>query len=223
MKTKILIFLIILFPQICFAQSAGVMQKVLKADRTQGYALLLPRKYTAENKYPLFIAIHWHQGTAIQQIDEWRFLAQKNEYILVCPQFNEGYQSLQGRQEQNLKEIIAEVENEFSVDENRIFLVGFSGGAQFALRFAYRNHFLKAACILSAGTIDSPPSEPSAKSVKYFVGVGEKDERYGLAKKLYNLLKKRGYEVTFKSFPLVGHAIHSSIKSAVIDFLNSIS
>ena len=215
------IIILLLFLQVCFAQNTGVIQKVLKNNPTQGYVLLLPRKYTAENKAPLLIVIHWYQGTAIQQIDEWKFFAQKNGYILLSPQFGEGYQRLEGGQEQKLKDIISEVENEYSVDHDRIFLVGFSGGAQFAHRFAYRNRFLRAVCILSPGDCDSPPSEPSAKSVRYFVGVGEKDPRYPVAKKLYNLLKKKGYEVTFESFPLVGHVLHSNMKSAAMDFFNS--
>jgi poly(3-hydroxybutyrate) depolymerase len=222
MKKYIFLIITLLFLlQICFAQNTGAMQRALKNDPAQGYVLQLPRKYSAENKAPLLIVVHWYQGTAMQQIDEWRFLAQKNGYILLAPQFTEGYQRLGGGCEQKLKDIISEVENEYSVDQDKIFLLGFSGGAQFAHRFAYRNHFLKAVCILSPGDCDSPPSEPSAKSVRYFVGAGEEDPRYPVAKKLYKLLEKKGYDVTFKSFPSVGHTLHSSIKSEAIDFLNS--
>ncbi len=227
-------------------------EKSLQIDSKQKYILQLPIHYNPENKYPLFIAIHWLNGTARQQINEWRFLANKNKYILLCPQFNlsrfnssllaaiplkkfgfdtpqlaagrfiEGYQQLRRNEAAKLVEIISEVEKEFSINREKNFLVGFSGGAQFTHRFVYRYPFVKAVCILATREYDPPLSSLAVKKVKYFVGVGEDDERYKKMVEFYNLLKRKDYDVTFESFPLVGHNLHSGIKDGVMNFLNSI-
>ncbi|MCX5698904.1 MAG: dienelactone hydrolase family protein [Candidatus Omnitrophica bacterium] len=219
---KILIFIcMLLITQEIFAQSE-TLNRVLRNDSSQKYLIQLPRQYTAERAFPILVAIHWYSGTAEQQINEWRFLAQKDSYILICPQFYEGYQRLAGSEDQKLIAIIDEVSSEFSVDRENIYLVGFSGGAQFALRFVYKHPFLKAVCILSPGEFDSPPKNEQLKSVKYFLGVGEKDSRLSIVKKLYNVLDKRGFDVSFESYPLVGHNIHSNMKSAVMKFLHDI-
>lgn len=226
MKNRFVLFIALCFllflPAICLAAGPVLLEKSLADSRSQKYYLQLPSRYDGLKKYPLFIAIHWLDGTAMQQINEWKFLAQKNGYILLCPQFNAGYQRLAGGQGKKLLRIIAEVEKDYSVDKERIFLIGFSGGAQFALRFAYKNHFLKAVCVLSLGDFDPPPSGQSAKAVKYFLGVGEKDSRYRLMGELYNLLKKKGYNVVFEAFPLVGHFLHPAIKDAVMRYISKI-
>lgn len=222
MKKSILL-LILFFPTfLCFAQNVEMKERNLQSDSKQMYILQLPIHYNPENKYPLFIAIHWLNGTARQQINEWRFLANKNKYILLCPQFNEGYQQLRRNEAAKLVEIISEVGKEFPINREKIFLVGFSGGAQFTHRFVYRYPFVKAVCILATREYDPPPSSLAVKKVKYFIGVGEDDDRYKKMVEFYNLLKRKDYDVTFESFPLVGHNLHSGIKDRVMKFLNSI-
>ncbi|MFH0856102.1 MAG: dienelactone hydrolase family protein [Candidatus Omnitrophota bacterium] len=221
MKRILLLICMLLIAQKVFAQSE-TLDRVLRNDPGQKYLVQLPRQYTTEHAFPVLVAIHWYSGTAEQQINEWGFLAQKDSYILICPQFSEGYQRLAGEEDQKLVAIIDAVSSEFSVDKENIYLVGFSAGAQFALRFTYKHPFLKAVCILSPGAFDPPPRNKQLKSVKYFLGVGEKDPRLSTVRKLYNVLDKGGFDVSFESYPLVGHNIHSSMKSAVRKFLHGI-
>ena len=222
-KRSLVLFFILFFPFLtCFAQDVGIKERTLESDEGQRYLVRLPVRYNSEKLHPLFIAIHWLNGTALQQVDEWKFLCNKNGYILVCPQFSEGYQHIRKKEDLRLMEIISEVEREFSVDRNKIYLVGHSGGAQFAHRFAFKHPFMKAVCVLAGGEYDDPPSSVEARKVKYFVGVGEEDKRYKAMTGLYSLLKRKGYDAEFKSFPSVGHILHSSIKSAVIKFLSDL-
>ena len=221
MKKNIIFLCMFLISQDIFAQSE-TLERVLRNDPAQKYLIQLPRHYTAQAAFPVLIAVHWHSGTAEQQINEWGFLAQKDSYILICPQFLEGYQRLERGEDKKLLAIIDEVNADFSVDSDNIYLVGFSGGAQFALRFAYKHPFLKAVCILSPGEFDPPPRSEQLKSVKYFIGVGEGDSRLPVVKRLYGVLDKKGFDVSFESFPLVGHSLHSNIKSAVMKFLRAI-
>jgi predicted esterase len=221
-KIVCVLFCAVSFLGVCFAQGPELIERTLKGNVSQKYILQLPGRYASENKYPLFIAVHWFNGTAQQQINEWKFLANKKSYILLAPQFSEGYQTLRDKEDDTLVEIIREVENEYAVDRERIYLVGFSGGAQFAHRFAYRQPFIKAVCVLSAGAYDPPPASGNVKTVKYLVGAGEEDERYAKAEKYASLLRKSGFDVVFEGFPLIGHNLHANIKLAVEKFLGSL-
>ena len=210
-KLFILLCFSLFIPWACFAQQPKPNQK---------YLVQLPIGYNENIKYPLFVAILWYDGTAQQQVNEWKFYANKEKYILLCPQFNEGYQQFRGREDKKLIEIIEEVEKKFSIDQGNIFLVGFSGGAQFVHRFAFKHPgYLKAACIMSAGDYDVPPDSLEAKKIKYFVAVGEEDERFKATEHFYQQLKNKGYDAVFESVPMAGHTMSSNFKGRVIAFL----
>mgnify|MGYP001573313486 FL=1 len=66
------------------------------------------------------------------------------------------------------------------------------------------------------------PPYPAAKNLKYYVAVGQEDERYRGTLSFYDQLMKRGYDVTFQGFPMVGHVFHSSIKRGVMEFLEKL-
>lgn len=91
------VLLLFFFSPAGFAQAPQVVQKSLPDSSVAPYIIQLPSKYSVEKKYPLFIAVHWYTGTAQQQLDEWKFLVNKSGYILLCPQFSDGYQGLGSR------------------------------------------------------------------------------------------------------------------------------
>jgi len=220
MKRLFFLVFFMLFTFKCFAES-GVQERF---SNGQKYLLRLPQGYTAaEKRYPLLIAIHWFRGNASQAVNEWGFVANKNGCILVCPEFADGYQKFARGEDRKLCAVIEDVKRDFSVNESKIFIAGFSGGAQFAHRFVFKHPLVcTAACIISAGDYDAPLNSKEAKAVKYFVGVGTSDERLAATTAFYKKLQAKGYDVTFKTFPQVGHTLHSSIKQAVSDFLKGV-
>ena len=223
-KKAFILFCCLLFTSsVCYGENPQLIKKSLSNHSAQKYLVQLPKNYSSEAKFPLFIAIHWLQGTALQQVSEWKFLTNKAGYILLCPDFADGYQTFRGQEDKKLIQIIEEVKKDFSIDESKIFIVGFSGGAQFAHRFALKYpEEVRAACVLSAGDYDRPRQLSETSRVKYFVAVGEEDERYGKTKDFYRQLKSLGFDAIFQSFPGVGHILHSSIKEAVMDFLRDL-
>ena len=219
MKRLSFLVFFMLFAFKCFAES-GVQEKF---SNGQKYLLQLPKGYNTTERYPLLIAIHWLHGNASEQINEWKFIANKNGYILVSPEFVDGYQKFAREEDQKLCAVLEDVKRDFSVAESKIFITGFSGGAQFAHRFVFKYPLVcRAACIMAAGDYDAPPNSKEAKAVKYFVGVGTDDKRLAATTAFYKKLKAKGYDVTFKTFPRVGHTLHSSIKQAVSDFLKNV-
>jgi predicted esterase len=166
------------------------------------------------------VAIHWFSGTAEEQVKQWGSYAQEAGYILLCPQFENGYERLAGQEDELLLRIIEEAGKEFSFDKGKIFLIGYSGGADFAHRFVFgHSGYVLAACIIAAGNyIDLPV--PVCGGAKIYVAAGQKDtERLNLAREFYSRLKEAGCDAIFEAYPSAGHELNDHIRKRVFLFL----
>lgn len=191
----------------------------LKSQSSQTYYLYLPKGYIPTKKWPLFIGIHGYMADGNQAMDLWRGFADPEGFILVCPSFKEGYQRLEYATDNRMIDIIKELEKEFQIDEKKVFMAGFSGGAQFTHRFALRHpEYINSAIVLAAGSYDYPANSASAKRIKFLVGVGANDsERLEITKKFAEQLKNNGYQVKFEIFPNVGHEAPPAAKQLAIE------
>jgi len=191
----------------------------LKSQSSQTHYLYLPKDYMPTKKWPLFIGVHGYMADGNQAMDLWRDFADPEAFILVCPSFKDGYQWLEYATDNRMIDIIKEIKNEFLIDEKKIFMAGFSGGAQFAHRFSLRHpEYVNSVVILAAGSYDYPASSAGAKHIKFLVGVGANDsERLEIAKKFAEQLKNNGYQVKFEIFPNVGHEVPLVAKQLAIE------
>lgn len=197
----------------------------LKSQPDQTYYLYLPQNYSRGQKWPLFIGIHGYKSNGAQTMPLWRTFADSEGFILVCPSFKDGYQRLEYASDYRMIDIIKELSGEFRIDDKKVFMAGFSGGAQFAHRFVLRHpEYVQAASIMAAGSYDYPTSSIQAKDIKFLVTVGENDsERFEITKKFAEQLKDNGYNVRFKSFPGVGHDLCDEAKKLTIDLFRQMS
>jgi len=191
----------------------------LKSNPEQTYYLYLPKDYTSSKQWPLFIGIHGINADGNQAIDLWKEFADPEGFILACPSFKNGYQRLEYATDYRMIDIIGELKKDFRIDGKKIFIEGFSGGAQFTHRFVFRHtECVQAASIIAAGSYDNPAYSGKAKGIKFLVMVGEDDfGRLDATKKFAEQLKEKGYKVKFKSFPGVGHEVCGEAKKFTID------
>jgi predicted peptidase len=220
-----LVFILLLTSRPASAEVEGTLARNLKSDPKQKYYLYLPKNFDPAHQYPLFIAIPWYKGTAQEQIENWHNFTNRDQYILLSPQFKDGYQELRHKEDRTLVRIMDEVAEEFNFDLNSVYLEGCSGGGQFAHRFVFKYpELIKAASIIAAGSYSSPPNNPAATRVKFFVGVGEKDsERLTITQQFYQELLDKGYDVQFKIFPGIGHSCGIDTQAAVMDYLKNLN
>lgn len=190
----------------------------LKDNKFQSYYLYLPKNYTEDKEWPLFIGVHGYMADANQAMDLWKGFADTEGFILVCPNFKDGYQRLEYASDYRLIDVIKETQKDFRMDKEKILLAGFSGGGMFVSRFVFRHpNIVRAASIMSARWYDLYSIKSSVKT-DFLVTVGEDDtERIKDAKKFTEKLKEKGYNVKFKTFPNVGHWVCDEAKRLTIE------
>jgi predicted esterase len=107
-----------------------------------------------------------------------------------------------------LTEIINKVNQMHGIRISKLYLYGFSAGAQFSLRFTLLKPFMTVACAAhgSGGTVIPDYSV----SAKFFVSIGEADtSRIPKAEAFISQAQSLGIDVTYRQYP-GGHSQHAT-------------
>ncbi|HOY08575.1 MAG TPA: dienelactone hydrolase family protein [Candidatus Omnitrophota bacterium] len=210
------------------AAQPRLFERRLQKNITQTYFVQTPQGYNPDQKYPLLIAVHSEKETSRDAVDQWGPLADRENYILICPSFSLGFETLQNKEDLWLMHVLLELRSDFPYDQDKVYLVGFSGGGECVHRMAFkRSNIVQAVCVFAAAEYDIPPTLMRNRQVKFFVGVGEKDNfvkdnRVSKSQKFYNLLKVTGYDVTFKIYPETGQSLTEAMREDAMMFFNTI-
>ncbi|MDP8261423.1 MAG: dienelactone hydrolase family protein [Candidatus Kappaea frigidicola] len=190
----------------------------LKRNPDQTYYIYLPKKYSPSKEWPLFIGIHGLMADGKQAMDLWKGFADKEGFILVCPNLPDGYPLLRNNADKQMIDIIEEVRKNFRIDKEKVFMTGFSGGAQFLSRFVFkRRNVVRAASIISGRWFDLSIITSSVKT-DFLVTVGANDKaRISDSRKLAERLKDKKYDVKFKISPGAGHWVCDEAKELTIE------
>ncbi len=163
------------------------------AKKKMGYCLFVPKGYDESKKYPLMVALHGLGATPRIQM---RYpgltkLAQKYGYIVVAPMgYNTrgwyGSRGLKSRRsrpenlgelsEKDVMNVLGIVRKEFSIDPNRIYLMGHSmgGGGTWHLGLKYPKLWAALAPIAPA-IFRSPNELKKIKHMPVILVQGDKD------------------------------------------------
>jgi dienelactone hydrolase len=127
---------------------------ICAGDRTQSYAVYLPSNYSRERAWPLLMGFHpAARGRAI--VDTYREAAEKYGYIVAGSN-----NSRNGPWEVSMaavRAMSADIEQRLSVDANRLYLTGHSGGTRVAMQVALDSKIVAGVIASSAGYPDSKP------------------------------------------------------------------
>lgn len=128
-----------------------------KVDAGQTYALYLPKGYSDSTKLPCIIFFDPH-GDGTVPLNLYKDLADKYNYVLMGSNTSKNGVAFEIT---NVlaSNLIGEAYNRFSVDQNKICLCGFSGGAKVALQSGSTNPLIKT-IIYSGSKIELTPNHP---------------------------------------------------------------
>lgn len=202
--------------------------------RAQGgalpYRIFKPANYDPKKKYPLILVLH---GASSRGTDNRSQLANSNgplywaspavqslqEAFVVAPQSDPRYAPTwvrswrpPARPDPKRPEplemavsLVRELGNEFSLDSDRLYLVGFSMGGFGAWIGASRHPDLFAAAVPIAGGGDPTHVTGTSAKVWAFHGTTDRTVPVRRSRQMVEALKNAGATVRFTEYPGVGH------------------
>jgi predicted esterase len=176
------------------------------------YRIYVPSNYDNSKKYPFIMLLHGAGGDENNFLDRyeqmWPKLAEERGYIIAAANGRgpvSGYAKENGA-EQDVMDVIALVEKNYSIDPAREYLAGHSMGAAgtWRLGFEFRSRFAALAPI--AGTRPSPAIDAalaSGRKVPMIVVCGVKDALVPVAgcRQVADKLKAAGYDSKYLEYP----------------------
>lgn len=196
------------------------------------YRLYRPRNYDPSRKYPLILVLH---GASSRGSDNRRQLADSDgpkywasrevqdlqQAFVVAPQSDPLYAPTwvrawraPARQDPKRPEplelavsLLDELTQEFSIDRDRLYVVGFSMGGFGAWIAASRHPDLFAAAAPIAGGGDPTQIVETKAKIWAFHGTADKVVPVARSRQMVDALKKAGAQVRYTEYPGVGHEV----------------
>lgn len=181
---------------------------------TLNYIVYIPENYTTNSKWPLLLSLHGsgERGNNIDDVKKWgihKILREDNNFpfIVVSPQCPSG--EIWEMQFNMLKELLDEIEDNYSIDKEREYLTGYSLGAYGTWNFAILNPERFAAIVPVSGGAISPKKAMSLKQLPIWVAHGDNDTvvEFEESKRIVDCLEKYNPNTIFKVYKGAGHEV----------------
>lgn len=146
------------------------------ADAKQSYALYLPQSYSTARRWPI-IYIFDPNANGTNPVQLYKDVAERYGFVLAASN-----NSRNGPIDVSVKaamSVWADTHGRLSLDPQRLYTMGFSGGARIATLIALRAKEWQIAGVIAHGATYPTGTVPSAEdSFLYFTAVGEEDFNY---------------------------------------------
>jgi len=221
--------LILVFIGLLFALKNSV-QNALPKDPNEyfhaqpvQYYLYVPRKYSGDTEWPLFVGIHGAGGSGLDCWNMWQALADKEGFILLCPSIpGDAYGFRQDVGENTVWSAIGEVKKDYKV-RNRMFFSGFSAGAFFIQGFTYHYpQYVSALSVLSAGVYLNPNLFPEVIPMTVVIGDADDPIAVQTSQLFVDGLRGYGFDIQYEVMPGVGHTFTSKAQSLTIELFRKV-
>ncbi|MBI2332947.1 MAG: hypothetical protein HYU84_12455 [Chloroflexi bacterium] len=179
------------------------------------YYLYVPKDYSDDRIWPLFVGIHGSGGSGLDCWNMWQPYAEKEGFVLLCPSIpgdSGGYYLDVG--ERTVWSAVNAVQNDYLVS-SRMFMAGFSAGAYFIQGFAvHYPNTVSGLAILSSGYYTTGfPRVP----VLIVIGGADHPESLQANAKLATYLNNKGFDLDYYILPGVGHWATNETKELTIN------
>ncbi|MCB2357263.1 dienelactone hydrolase family protein [Clostridium estertheticum] len=178
------------------------------------YMVYLPQSYNTIKKWPLILSLHGsgERGNNIDNVKKWgihKMLRENNNFpfVVVSPQCPIG--EIWEMQFNILKDLLDEIGNNYNIDNERIYLTGYSLGGYGTWNFAILNPERFSAIVPISGGAVSPQKSLKLKNMPIWVAHGDSDTvvQFEESKRIVNYLKKYNPNIIFKVYKGAGHEV----------------
>jgi predicted esterase len=218
-----------------FAGDAFAKEIQAKDGMGRDYWLYVPDTIDPEKTYTLVVGVHGARGKG-KGAAGYAGWVNKHDVIVLGPSYvNDAgaFQYLGGKTDQQTIDLFKTLSKEYKLHK-KLFIVGFSGGSQYAHRFAMKYPGLVSGCAAHSGgtwaTGDYPTGEKpniKAKGVLFVISCGEKDTKKSFdqapmgrlewAKRYEGMLKRGGFIYDAKWWPNIGHRQGEGARQQTLD------
>jgi len=204
-----------------------------KDDSGRDYWVYTPDTIDSGKTYTLVVGVHGYRGKGNGAAGHAGWV-NKHDVIVLGPSYDSnGYQYLQQGSDQQTLDLVKKLRKEYKLHD-KIFIAGFSGGSQYAHRFAMKYPDLVAGCAAHSGGTwatgdyaERATPNPKARGVLFVISCGEKDTgksfgeapfgRLDWAKKYEGMLKDGGFVYHAQWWPGVGHNYAKGARQQTLD------
>ena len=218
-----------------FLISPNVFAKEIQGKDDQGrdYWLYAPDTIDPDKTYTLVVGVHGYRGNG-QGAAGHAGWVKRHDVIVLGPSYDSnGYQYLQKGSDQQTIDLFKKLRKESKLHD-KLFIAGFSGGSQYAHRFAMKYPEIVVGCAAHSGGTwatgdyaDKKLVNPKARGVLFVISCGEKDTgksfdeapfgRLEWAKKYAGMLDEGGFTYHAHWWPGVGHQYAAGAREQTLD------
>jgi predicted peptidase len=183
-------------------------------DMVQPYRFYIPANYDAKKKWPMVVALHGMGGDENSFFAGYdngaiRRVAEERGYVVVCPKGRGPYSMYLAAAERDVIDVINEMKRDFSIDDDRVYLMGHSMGGYGSWSIAVNNPDVFAAIgpIAGGGTPFSRPKLKAITHIPWVVVHGDNDPTVPVeeSRKMVKAGKELGVEIKYIEVPGGNH------------------
>lgn len=193
---------------------AAQIEGPLRCGMKREYWLAKPDGFDAKRRNWLVVLVHGFESTGEKILWLRRSLATFDDCLFVAPSFPEGFQLLERKTDQQLRDLFAALREKHRLHD-KMFVCGFSAGAQFCHRFTMEHPKLVVGCSAHSGGTWGPAIQTAARHIPISLSCGLDDDarssigqtlsRVQAAHRYFLALAKKQLHVKARLWRGVGH------------------
>lgn len=206
------------------AQNAPLVAGPLQCAMGRDYWLQKPKKFEPSRQHWLVVLVHGFQGVGKDALWMRRALARFDDFLVVAPSFVEGFQLLEAKADQQLIGLFAALRQRYRLHD-KLFVCGFSAGAQFSHRFTMKHPGLVVGCSAHSGGTWGPTINSNARHIPMTLSCGLDDtarssigqtmSRVQAAHRYFDRLASAGFHLKARLWLGVGHATSPATEASI--------
>jgi predicted esterase len=194
--------------------TAEIVEKVTKGDnghKGSSYLLQLPPEYHPARSYPVLFVLANANEKPKEMLMRWSEQAAERGFILVAPDWNRRANNVYGyslEEQSTVLDALADLKRQYQIDTDRVFLFGYSQGANLAcdVALSHPDLFAGVAPMCPSPDLFALRYWPNAQYLPFYMVVG--DHMGDVTKKIRELFDRwlgHNYPVVYVRYRGRGH------------------